>query len=401
MIAIPHFREVFGHTYNGQQVLPAAWQSAFNTISSVGQFFGGFMCSWFSDRKGRKPALFLGLVIVTSGIFGEVFTSTRVGFLFSKLILGVGLGFCLTIGPFYASEIAPVPLRGIVTGGTNLAICTGQLLSNVVIRSFDERNDHWAFRAPLAAQWLFVVIMLPALSFAPESPWYFVRKGDREGAQRCLKQLYGKNTCVDHKLRMITRTVEAEIELAGSSTWSQCFRGTDLRRTMISIGVFACQYLSGIIFALGYSTYLFELAGLELSHAFDVGVGVTAIGVMGCIFAWSLMNTWGRRKLFISGMVGMTMVMLLMAVLDVVPSNGARWAQASCTVVYALFYQATVGPLAFTILGETSTPMLRAKTIGLATACQALFGTTFNIMIAYMIDPNTLNLKVACSLTSR
>jgi len=393
MIGIPQFRRVFGYTYKGQQILPASWQSAFNGISSVGQFFGGFICSWFSDRTGRRWSLFLGLMIVTSGIFGEVFSSTRVAFLFSKLVLGIGLGFYLTIGPLYASEIAPLPLRGIVTGGINLAICTGQLLSNAVIKGFGGRDDAWAFRAPLATQWLFVAIMLPALPFAPESPWYFVKRGDQAGAERSLKQLYGQQTDVRHTLAVITRTIEADIELSNSSKWIQCFQGTNLVRTMVSVGVFACQHLSGIIFALGYSTYFFELAGIELSHAFDLGIGVTAIGVVGCMIAWSLMNNWGRRKLFMLGMVGMTVVMLLMGILDVVPTAGARWAQALCTVVYALFYQATIGPLAFAILGETSTPMLRAKTIGLATACQALFSTIFNIVIAYMISPNTLGLK--------
>ena len=395
MIGVPQFRAVFGYYYEDKPVLPASWQSAFNSISSVGQFFGGFICSWFSDRIGRRWSLFLGLMVVTGGIFGEVFSSSRVAFLFGKLILGVGLGFYLTIGPLYASEIAPVALRGIVTGGTNLAICTGQLLSNAVIKGFGERDDPWAFRGPFAIQWLFVAIMLLGLPFAPESPWYFVRKGDIAGAERSLKQLYGHDANVRYKLAMITRTIDADIELSSSSKWIQCFQGTNFIRTMVSVGVFACQHLSGIIFALGYSTYFFELAGIELSHAFDLGVGVTAIGVVGCVIAWSLMNNWGRRNLFILGMVGMTVVMLLMGILDVVPTRGAKWVQASCTVVYALFYQVTIGPLAFAILGETSTPTLRAKTIGLATACQAVFGTIFNIAIAYMINPDSGNLKVS------
>jgi len=286
-------------------------------------------------------------------------------------------------------------LRGIVTGGTNLAICTGQLLSNAVIKAFGERGDPWAFRGPFAIQWLFVATMLVGLPFAPESAWYFARKGDQGGVERSLKQLYGHDADITYKVAMITRTVEAEIEISSSSRWIQCFQGTNLVRTMISIGVFACQHLSGIIFALGYSTYFFELAGIELSEAFDVGIGVTAIGAVGCVIAWSLMNNWGRRKLFILGMSGMTIVMLLMGILDVVPTSGAKWGQASCTVVYALFYQATIGPLAFAILGETSTPMLRAKTIGLATACQAVFGTVFNILIAYMINPDSLALNVS------
>ena len=394
MIGVPQFRKMFGYMYNGAPVLPASWQSAFNSISSVGQFFGGFICSWISDRIGRKFSLLIGLAFVTGGVFGEVFSSTRVAFLLAKLILGIGLGFYLTIGPLYASEIAPVALRGIVTGGTNLAICTGQLLSNAVIKGFGARNDPWAFRGPFAIQWLFVAIMLVGLPFAPESPWYFVRKGDQAGAEKSLRQLYGRDANVKPKLAMINKTVEVDIELSKSSKWIQCFQATNLVRSMISIGVFACQHMSGIIFALGYSTYFFELAGIELSHAFDLGVGVTAIGVVGCIIAWSLMNNWGRRNLFVLGMVGMTVVMLLMGLLDVVPTSGAKWVQASCTVIYAFFYQTTIGPLAFAILGETSTPALRAKTIGLATACQAVFGTVFNIVIAYLINPDSGNLKV-------
>jgi hypothetical protein len=50
---------------------------------------------------------------------------------------------------------------------------------------------------------------------------------------------------------------------------------------MISIGRFACQYFAGIIFVLGDSTYIFELAGFETSKSFDFGVGVTAYGVAG------------------------------------------------------------------------------------------------------------------------
>lgn len=399
MIGVPAFRRFFGYTYKGEPTIPASWLSAFNSISSVGQFFGGFVCSWFSDRIGRKWSLLLGLLFVTGGVFGEIFSHARVAFLLGKLVLGVGLGFYLTIGPLYASEIAPVTLRGIVTGGTNLGICIGQLLANGVIAGFGSRTDLWSFRGPFAIQWLFVSVMLLGLPFAPESPWYFVRNGDHEKAEKSLKQLYGQNADVKNKLAMIRRTVERDIELASNTKWIQCFQGTNLVRTVISVGVFACQHLSGIIFVLGYSSYFFQLAGIDTKHSFDLGVGVTACGVVGCVVAWSLMNTWGRRNLFITGMIGMTIVLLLMGILDVVHTGAARWVQASCTVVYALIYQATIGPLAFAILGETSSPALRAKTIGLATACQAVFGTVFNIVIGYLINPDEANLKVCCSFS--
>ena len=118
------------------------------------------MCSWMSDRIGRRYSLLVGLCLVTGGIFGEVFSSTRVAFLIGKLILGIGLGFYLTIGPLYCSEVAPVVLRGMITGGINFAIVIGQLLSNAVIKGFGGRDDRWAFRGPFAIQWLFVGMLI-------------------------------------------------------------------------------------------------------------------------------------------------------------------------------------------------------------------------------------------------
>jgi nitrate/nitrite transporter NarK len=94
------------YIYQGEPVLPASWQTAFNTVSSVGQFAGGFLCSWISDRIGRKRGLAIGIAICTGGILGEVLSVTRPAFLVSKLILGLGLGFYLTLAPLCCSEVS-------------------------------------------------------------------------------------------------------------------------------------------------------------------------------------------------------------------------------------------------------------------------------------------------------
>ena len=214
-----------------------------------------------------------------------------------------------------------------------------------------------------------------------------------EAARSSLYKLYGTTTDLDAKLAMMVKTVNEDIEATSAARWSQCFQGTNLIRTIISVMVFACQHLSGIVFVLGFSTYFFQLAGISDSDSFNLGVGVTSTGVVGCMISWALINNFGRRKLFILGMIGMTTVLLLMGILDVVHTSAARWVQASCTVVYALFYQATIGPLAFAILGETPTASLRAKTVGLATAMQAVFGTLMNVCIPYLVNPDKANLR--------
>jgi MFS family permease len=144
------------YIFEGKPTLAASWQAAFNSVSSVGQFFGGFFCSWLADRFGRRPALLTGLILATGGIFGEVFANTNVEFLIGKFILGNGLGFYLTVGPLYCSEVSPVVLRGITTAGVNFAIVIGQLLSNAAIKGFGGRADSWAYRGPFSLQLIFV-----------------------------------------------------------------------------------------------------------------------------------------------------------------------------------------------------------------------------------------------------
>lgn len=75
------------------------------------------------------------------------------------------------------------------------------------------------------------------LPFAPESPWYLVRKNRLEDAKKALRTLYGPNTDIVPKLAAIVRTSEDELELSSSAGWFDCFKGINLKRTAISTGV--------------------------------------------------------------------------------------------------------------------------------------------------------------------
>ncbi|KAL3474115.1 maltose permease [Aspergillus californicus] len=392
MISVPSFRRDFGYVLDDEPILPANWQSAFNVSSSIGQFFGGFLCSWLADRIGRKRSLLCGIIVCAGGTFGEIFAASRASFLVSKLILGVGLGFYLTIGPLVCSEITPVVLRGLSTAGVNLGICIGQLLSNSVVKGFGTRSDRWAYAGPFAIQLLFTAILLIGLPFAPESPWYLLRTNQTDRARKSLYKLWGKDFDVSNLIATIQLSIEESSQQA-SASFLDCFRGINRLRTGISVGGFACQHLVGIIFVLGYSTYFFELAGLDISHSFDLGVGVTACGVLGNFCSWFILNSYGRRKMFISGMAILTALLLLIGIMDVVPTHAAKWVQAASTVIYAFVYFMTIGAISFVLLGEVSTPLLRAKTTALATAVQAVFGIVMNVVVPYMVNPDEANMK--------
>lgn len=356
-------------------------------MSSVGQFFGGFLCSYLSDRIGRKKSLTCGVLIVTGGIFGETFSTTRPAFVISKLILGFGVGFYLTLGPITCSEIAPTVLRGLSAAGVNLGIAIGQLVSNSVTSGFGNREDSWAFKAPFLVQLLFSVFLFAGSFLSPESPWFLVRSGKITEAKQVLESLYRSEAEAAEKLIGIERTIAEETKLEAPSYMS-AFHGTDRIRTLISIGVFACQHAVGIIFVLSFSTYFFQLAGLGTAKSLDLGVGVTACGVAGNICSWFFVNRFGRRPIFLCGMVGCTTILLLIGILDVIPADGAKWAQSALTVVFPFVYFLTIGAVALVLLGEVSSLALRARTTALATATQAIFGIIMFFAVPYMVNPD-------------
>ena len=115
------------------------------------------------------------------------------------------------------------------------------------------------------------VLLFPILLFAPESPWHLVRRGRLEEAERSLRRLQRKSALIDPKqtLATIIHTDNLEQELATGTSYRDCFRGTELRRTEIACMAFAGQILCGLSFAYN-STYFFQQVGLSTSASYKL-----------------------------------------------------------------------------------------------------------------------------------
>ena len=102
-----------------------------------------------------------------------------------------------------------------------------------MVKIFGHLADSRAYRVPFALQWLFPVFLLFGLPFCPESPWWLVRKDNIHAAARSLNRLGYKD--VDTSLESIRRTVYVELVEEKETSYMDCFRGVDLRRTEIGI----------------------------------------------------------------------------------------------------------------------------------------------------------------------
>lgn len=99
------------------------------------------------------------------------------------------------------------------------------------------------------------------VTLAPESPWWLVRRGRFEEAKHVIRRLASKSSPVDpdNMVAYMVRTNQHEVEMAKGTSYLDCFKGVDLRRTEIACCAWAAQATCGLPFG-GSGTY-FMLQG--------------------------------------------------------------------------------------------------------------------------------------------
>ena len=397
LIAIPTFQKDFGQPYQGGYIVAAKWQSAFNLGVPVGQVVGSFAAGYPLEKIGRRWTLAICCMVSCVAVALQFSSQNKPQILVAELVNGVVLGAYPVIAPTYISEVTPVVLRGIGAAFVNLSFVIGQLIASGVLAGTQSRLDRWSYDIPFACQWIFPLTILIALPFCPESPWWLVRRGEMDKAERALIRL--THSSVDRKslLANIEQTTRLEVEESANAGLLECFKGTNLRRTIISTMVYAIQPLAANFLVIGYAVYFFELAGIQTTQAFNLGVGLLAVGFVGTCMAWPLIAHLGRRTIYNYGLLILTTIVLLVGVLDVIPgytiNAGIPWAQSSMMVIYNFFYDMTIGPLCFVIICETSSAKLRDQTIAFSTAVNALINIACAVGIPYGLNPDSGNLR--------
>ncbi|KAH8679073.1 general substrate transporter [Tricladium varicosporioides] len=393
VISVPSFQRDFGYVFNGAYIISASWQIAFNTAASIGGFFGAIGCGYLADKIGKKWTLAIACIVSIGAVIVQIFASKSGLLMAGKLINGLSLGAFLTITSSYAAEVCPVEVRGLTTSGVQLFVGIGQLAANLILKGTGTLESNLAYKIPFALQFIFPVCLLIGLPFCPESPWFLARSQQSTQAIMTLERLGFPSPITT--LAEIESTINNEAQKNSSTSYLDCFRGSDLRRTEVAMGIFAVAQLTGVVFVIGYSSYFFELAGLSASSSFSLSVGVSVLGLVGVICSWFLIDRTGRRSTSLIGTAVLTGLLFLIGILDVTPGSrtGPVYAQVACIIAFAFVYLASIGPMGWTLFAEISSSRLRSRTVGLGIVVQNSFGVLMNIVVPLLINPDAANLR--------
>lgn len=224
------------------------------------------------------------------------------------------------------------------------------------------------------------------------SPWWLATKGNDDKALRSLRRLgyqYGDEV---KRLANIKFTLQQVRRETDGVTYAECFRKSNLRRTIISIAPLSIQAFTGVAFVGGYFTYYAQLAGYSTSMSFKLLIIQQILAMFGNCCSWYLVDKIGRRALTLYGTIVLTVVLWITGGLAVGGSKLELRGTLATLLIYSCVYNGTLGATGFTILTEVSTSRLRVKTIAIGIAIQSSWYVMWSFALPYLFNPDKANL---------
>lgn len=367
--------------------LPDWRKSLIVSILSAGTFFGAIIAGDVADFIGRRTTIIVGCGIFLVGVILQT-ASAGLGLLVAgRLIAGFGVGFVSAIIILYMSEIAPKRVRGAIVSGYQFCITVGILLASCVTYATQNRNDTGSYRIPIAIQMLPAIILATGLFLLPESPRYFVKRGNLDRAAEVLSRVRGQplnSEFIQQELAEIVANHEYELKVVpqGSyfSSWLNCFKGSlfnpssNVRRTILGTSMQMMQQWTGVNFIFYYGTTFFQQLG-TIQNPFLISLVTTLVNVCSTPISFWTIEKFGRRPLLIWGAFGMLVCQFIVAIVGVTDGKNpqAVKAEISFVCIYIFFFASTWGPGAWVVIGEIFPLPIRSRGVGLSTASNWLW----------------------------
>ncbi|KAL3464430.1 general substrate transporter [Aspergillus heterothallicus] len=397
-IAMPSFLMYFGDVSPTGLYLPSIWTSLWTSMTSLLQAIGAICIGIVSDRFGRKwPGVAAGIVSV-AGTAVLYYAKSRGALLAGKMVCGLALGAGMAIGTSYASEVAPMKLRVPIQTTLVLFIVFMQGLALGVVRIFVPNMDEQAFRNVFAIQWAVAGIFTIVCLLAPESPIFLINNGRVEEARKVMGKLYGSNFSIDDRHAYLVKTIseEQEQQRISAGSYLDCFKGSNLKRTLTVMFLYSTANLGGAAF-LSQSIYFLLTLGLPSVHIFDISIGGFGLAIIIIILTGIIGKFVTRRRMLLAGCSINLAFLIVIGGLYYAPGMGPAWAIAVLMNVLISFQTSLIQAVGWPIAAEISSYRLRVKTLSIGVFAQTLstWVTTFTVPYMYNVDSGNLGARTA------
>lgn len=186
--------------------------------------------------------------------------------------------------------------------------------------------------------------------------------------------------------------VQIEKDIQKNNSFLDCFRGTDLRRTLIAMGLMTAQNFAGRDFLGSYGTYFFLVAGVQDPFLISVILGL--VGLVSVTAAMPLVFRFRRRQILLPCIAIFTVCLFIFSsVGTAIPgSQAASKVLVTFMILYNVFFQISLGTMASMVVSECASTRLRSYTQSVTVFTAWSQATMWTCVLPYLINPDAANL---------
>lgn len=317
-----------------------------------GTVVGGILASPLAERFGVRAGLRVMAVLYVLSAAGCALAWSWSSFLAFRFIGGLGIGGSSVLSPMYIADISPKQWRGRLVACFQFAVVAGILAayaSNFTVAWLHVSIPEW--RCDFGAAILPAVLFLAALFVIPESPrWLLAR--NRTGEARAVLQGMDRESGTEHE-RMMDAAVRAQ------ASPHRLFTRAHRKIILIALTIGILNQLSGINAILYYLNDIFAQAGFTAASANAQAVIIGAANLLFTVVAMLLIDSIGRRFLLLVGSIGMTLLLLEIAI--VFATSQHRGMLLWLLIGYIAFFAVSQGTVVWVYLSEIFPPGIREK----------------------------------------
>ena len=358
-----------------------SWHGFTSSSALIGCVVGALLSGILASRLGRKRSLFIaGVLFLLSALgsydpeflffeHGVPGKGLLVAFNLYRILGGIGVGIASALCPMYIAEISPASKRGTLVSWNQFAIIFGQLVvyfvNFLIVRSHANDPDVVAWTYAIGWRVMFVSEAVPAGLFAllillvPETPRFLALSGQDERALTVLSNVNGEARA---------REILAEIKATAVEKREKLFQyGVLVVFIGCMLSVF--QQIIGINAVLYFAPRIFESMGMSNNMLFTVIMGV--INISFTLVAVFTVEKLGRKKLLVSGSLGMAVGALGVALSNVVALPALI--PVISIMLYSACFMFSWGPICWVYISEIFPNTIRSQATAIAVAFQWIF----------------------------
>jgi MFS transporter, SP family, arabinose:H+ symporter len=324
------------------------------TISSalIGTVMGALISGKPADRYGRKSILFIIAALYVITAVGSSLANHVSSFIVFRFLGGIGVGASSVVAPMYIAEISPAKIRGKMTAIFQFNVIFGILMayiSNYLLR--DMGSEPWRWMLGVAAVPAFVYFAL--LFIIPESPRFLIKIGQMTKARSILEKI--EVSSIDEEIEEIRSSM-----MNSSEKTQNLFRRIYFKPISIAFLVAMFNQFSGINAILYYAPRIFEISGLSKSDSMFQSILIGVTNGIFTVIGMALIDRVGRKKLLITGSLGMSVCLGLIA-RTFYTQEYSGYGLLILLLIYIMFFAFSTGAVIWVLIAEIFPNAIRGK----------------------------------------